>query len=114
MALPKHLKLSKADSLYLKNKKPVLVIFTKNFVFNFHRTSSKKRFLVIVPKKTIPKATKRNSIRRHLHAIILKNLDDFAFGDYIFIAKSNINEAISHEEIISQVNTFLSKISELR
>lgn len=114
--LPKVYRLCKADFELIKQQ-PLLYKINLNFfiikIYKNYQTNPKAAF--IISKKNISKASHRNLTRRRLKQLFYINRDKIGNYCYIFIIKGGFNiKTLTYENLSSDFNTFLSKISKFR
>lgn len=85
--LPKKNRLNRTEIEGLKSQKKN-ILQGKFFGLVFQKNTGEKKSALIVSKRIVSKATRRNKIKRLLFKAIEKNLFDIE-GNFLFLAKKN-------------------------
>ena len=83
---------------------------TPLFMMKYIKNPKNKRFSVVVPKKVIKEAYKRNALRRFIYNLIREHFDSIDDGEYILILKKTYNSE-SQEKLKDIVLEYLKKNS---
>lgn len=105
--LPKKFKIKKNEFYIFKKK--CLKINEKSCFLRYVYLDNCKKIGIVVPKKYIKLATKRNNIKRIMYRIIADQFKNLKMGYYLFYYTNSDN--IKKEDIKLQIVNLITKIN---
>lgn len=112
MNLPKENRLSSKDLAFLKNIPADKLATSSLLRLKFYKRDTPK-FVFIVGKRYLSKASSRNALRRRAKSVIFDKLKSgsLLIGYYVFIVKFEFKNFENYEKISTEIDQVLSKIS---